>query len=1165
MMLNFSNLVMIVAYQLKADTKRCGRLDVRRWSVSTQERKVTAAVSLVGFQRLRAMGMLSRELCSLRPFGSHTSYFHMLSTKLVAGFGHFYWATAHASQKVSTIKVTQPHSQKILLHSTYASLEYGSHRINWVQTSLAVIYGLLAVIGVLSNVLVAYILLFIRRRTLSNITNIFVLVLALSDILLCGFNMPVQMYYELKESAPLNSAACKIMFSIFGIPMHISCLIILLIACDRYQIIIYPLYPRMSPRMALILVAVVVAISVGNSLPVAVYSTVITVVHHPNISERVSHDHASPSTQRGKLLSTESHIYCVEQWTNTTARLIYSFATFLLHFFVPLALTACLYGHIFCRLHERRFHRGALERKRRTNKILIRIVVCFVICWTPWACFSLWLELHAYFVQTSSVARNMNSLTSSAGMETSLVDILSLSIISKRMARETLWYTATSDSSSTLSSPEMLNVYNAESEVQRGHAPTAPSAREWSKKLSDDFPIFGLSTLENHTRVIDLCLKLFAMGSGCINPWLYGWFNKFFLSILKMFWKRAIHKTDWIMKIKEVIGRARYVRWRLVPQQSVPIYEKRSTDFDSNIHSGNGNQRNHYESYTTKLRNRTCYCCGAYCTCSFFYRPRLLLPNDVQNKIEESFAGRAKNFDHSNKDSSNKDSAKKTDSCERCAATGGLTGSGSKTSQSGSAKHKGSRHSGDILITPVNGQLVEGDAKFDVSQSTNNNGSKREIEFGGYKRFGRRFSPRFSGSSTGTFSYLDPSTKQTSLNPSSAFTPTPRGSFQRSTEQNSFSKLDIPTMPKFNSPTTGNFGYPHELDLSSALKYSWNKDNRININSRNSIHQPHSIFYENQEDPSDSGDNHVITIFCPQLQPEPRPMELLTVHEQSDSPSNQSTIQTEEPTREVIQISVHTAENNTETGLCFHNRQMFPLANSELTADKIPSIASDAATSGQFAKEIPFVDDESDDTPNELPNITPDQPCDSGKPPLITEIAKEVDVSNQVSPTHRPSAENLQELQKQTACLIKTTEAESSPNKANTIMKNKRRFSIYPGFTFQYQHRTGSGKTLSEIPRRMTLKESRRRGSVRHLREEVQKFAERQYAAAQVKKKLLPFPESNSNESSDVDDFAQISRLVAREALLERQARVRAHSLGATLDDLHRRHPIANASYANAL
>ncbi|VEL11590.1 unnamed protein product, partial [Protopolystoma xenopodis] len=147
--------------------------------------------------------------------------------------------------------------------------QFALHHIPLVRLVLFLLYGLFAIVGLVTNLFVIVILVTVRRRALANVTNLFVLALAISDFVMCSFSMPLQVYYEMQETVKLSTSVCRFFFAGFGVPMHISCLTILLIAIDRYRIIVYPLRPRMSPLMAMLLIGLTIGVSIINSLPVA--------------------------------------------------------------------------------------------------------------------------------------------------------------------------------------------------------------------------------------------------------------------------------------------------------------------------------------------------------------------------------------------------------------------------------------------------------------------------------------------------------------------------------------------------------------------------------------------------------------------------------------------------------------------------------------------------------------------------------------------------------------------------------------------------------------------------------------------------------------------------------------------------------------------------------
>lgn len=362
------------------------------------------------------------------------------------------------------------------LYSIYGDAYFSSHRIVWVRICLILLYSLFAIIGVTTNAAVVFFLIIWHPKSLRNVTNRFVLALAISDIVMSGFNMPMQAYYEMQEHAYFSNIACRLIFSTFGIPMHISCLVILVIGIDRYRFIVYPLRRRLPPSAASLTLLGICLISVISVIPIAIFSK--------------SSQAELYEIQRTPM---EYH-YCVEQWPSPEIRLSYTVFTFTVQFFLPLFLTATLYLRIYFRLHERRFRKRDLERKKRTNKILIAIVICFFICWTPWNVFSIILEVYAYRTQRWTSDRfplEMKERNISMAMSLKL-------LLSSGRVKDLVLYQ--SKNGSLIRQPRSFDVqYN----------------------ISAFVPQSGL-LLGGHAKLIDLILKLLAMCSGCLNPCLYG-------------------------------------------------------------------------------------------------------------------------------------------------------------------------------------------------------------------------------------------------------------------------------------------------------------------------------------------------------------------------------------------------------------------------------------------------------------------------------------------------------------------------------------------------------------------------------------------------------------------------------------------------------------------
>ena len=309
---------------------------------------------------------------------------------------------AESSSTLSQEQVAEIMANWSIDHSEFDLL----HRPAW-RGLLMTLYILVILLGLLGNTVVVFVV--VRNRKMQNVTNIFIANLALSDISLSVYSLPIQLYYQLTDNWIFGEVMCRILFAAFLIPLYVSVWTILLIALDRYWLIVYPLKERMSTRTAMTLIGIDAGISVLFSIPIVIFTKLHTVVHEDLGIDRT---------------------YCVETWPNGGARIAYSSLMFIFLFCLPLLLTTILYYRIYIRLQHRPSTRIVNPgRKQKTNKILLSIVTLFVVCWLPWA-------LHSYIAEV-------------------------------------------------------------EDEIVKG----------------------------SHFKLVDVTLKLWAMTSSCVNPFLYCWLN----------------------------------------------------------------------------------------------------------------------------------------------------------------------------------------------------------------------------------------------------------------------------------------------------------------------------------------------------------------------------------------------------------------------------------------------------------------------------------------------------------------------------------------------------------------------------------------------------------------------------------------------------------------
>src|SRR6218665_1160129 len=196
-----------------------------------------------------------------------------------------------------------------------------------VSTVIIIIDSVVIVLGTCGSILVLVTVL--KTRHMWSATNIFIPNLALADLFVCAFDLPLTLYYQLTDDWLFGRTLCHVIPTAFATVVYSSTLTLTLIAVDRYLLIVCPLQANISVKYALVLVVVVAVTSVGAPLPIAIYAEYVEV-----------HD---------RLLGINRR-YCTENWPNDASRRIFTVLTLLFQFFIPLIVIAFLYYLIFSRL-----------------------------------------------------------------------------------------------------------------------------------------------------------------------------------------------------------------------------------------------------------------------------------------------------------------------------------------------------------------------------------------------------------------------------------------------------------------------------------------------------------------------------------------------------------------------------------------------------------------------------------------------------------------------------------------------------------------------------------------------------------------------------------------------------------------------------------------------
>ncbi|CAF0925701.1 unnamed protein product [Didymodactylos carnosus] len=226
-----------------------------------------------------------------------------------------------------------------------------------MMTTFISLYTLIFFFGISGNFLV--VLVVCRNKTMQTVTNVFITNLAFSDILMCCLAVPFTAISAYVPSWHLGRILCHIVPMSLGISVYVSTLTSLAIAVDRYFVIVHPFRSRMRLGVCILLIIVIWIVGISISLPLAIYMRF----------------------DKGK---------CGEYWPQHTSRRFFNFSSLILQYLIPFSVISFSYYKVWLALARRRLPgrtrvKEEIEicRKKRTNRMLIAMVVIFAICWLP--------------------------------------------------------------------------------------------------------------------------------------------------------------------------------------------------------------------------------------------------------------------------------------------------------------------------------------------------------------------------------------------------------------------------------------------------------------------------------------------------------------------------------------------------------------------------------------------------------------------------------------------------------------------------------------------------------------------------------------------------------------------------------------------------------------
>uniref|UniRef100_A0AAY4ASM7 Neuropeptide FF receptor 1 n=1 Tax=Denticeps clupeoides TaxID=299321 RepID=A0AAY4ASM7_9TELE len=279
------------------------------------------------------------------------------------------WRNIMASVNGSTCNITMESmtpNRTIMpyyLHSTAMAASY------------IVSYLLVLLLSVGGNSLVCLVVL--RNRNMRSVTNLFILNLAVSDLLVGVFCVPTTLIDSLISGWPFDQITCTMSNLVQGMSVSASVFTLVAIAFDRLNNltrIVYPFRHRIRPVMALLAICLIWLLAFAVIFPSA---ATLTVTHYDN-------------TYMVQDNRTYPLFVCYEDWPRPEMRRVYTTVIFVHVYLAPLGLISIMYGCIAAKLSNNLRQNGVPEtgrlrsrRRVKVIKMLIMVAVLFMVSWLP--------------------------------------------------------------------------------------------------------------------------------------------------------------------------------------------------------------------------------------------------------------------------------------------------------------------------------------------------------------------------------------------------------------------------------------------------------------------------------------------------------------------------------------------------------------------------------------------------------------------------------------------------------------------------------------------------------------------------------------------------------------------------------------------------------------
>jgi hypothetical protein len=228
----------------------------------------------------------------------------------------------------------------------------------WLLIPFSIISVIESILGIVGNTLVIIVISCVGKSSIPHRPyNCFIVNLALSDLVLCLFTMPLNTYRSLNIYMTFPPAFCKLADSFPAINVFVSSLTIVAISIHRYVVVCYPSKKLKGTFLTFIIMIGIWLLAIGAASPLFIYSLSSQVYDDVVIKTMVSLlcvDPLNDSCEENSYKTYRRLHVCHESWPKYgDGRLLYTIFMFFLQFILPISIICITYYQIMLKLGER--------------------------------------------------------------------------------------------------------------------------------------------------------------------------------------------------------------------------------------------------------------------------------------------------------------------------------------------------------------------------------------------------------------------------------------------------------------------------------------------------------------------------------------------------------------------------------------------------------------------------------------------------------------------------------------------------------------------------------------------------------------------------------------------------------------------------------------------